>query len=145
MTIHDVYYALTLNATGASTGAFYSVSPTSNLQISQGGASFMPTATSATMVNIYPQELQIQAPPGMVNSGVTIVTDADTISGRLFVSPPVDVATEVTLYGAGSIQLGQYILDPGVSEGLFSFPTNPAQGMSSGDALKVLQRALGQN
>ena len=87
----DQYYALTLLAEGASTGASYSIVPTSNLQISQGGVSIMPTATSTTMVNIYPQELQIQAPSGSVYSGVTIVTDADKISGQVVASPPVNV------------------------------------------------------
>mgnify|MGYP003575141321 CR=1 FL=1 len=138
----DQYYALTLLAEGASTGAFYSIVPTSNLQISQGGVSIMPTATSTTMVNIYPQELQIQAPSGSVYSGVTIVTDADKISGQVVASPPVNVEVTVTLYGAGSTKLGEYILEPGHDVGVFSFATTPDHAMSASDALDVVKQTV---
>ena len=83
------YYALTLVEQGASTTAYYSLTPTSNLEMSQGGVTMDPTAASATLVNIYPQTLQIQAPAGSFQAGVTIVTSDDRIAGRLLVSPPV--------------------------------------------------------
>src|ERR1044071_4066202 len=93
------YYALTVVEQGAGTTAYYALTPTSHLEMSQGGATFDPTAATATMVNIYPQTLQIQAPAGSFTAGVTIVTSADRIAGRLLVSPPVNVAVVVTLYG----------------------------------------------
>jgi capsular polysaccharide biosynthesis protein len=139
------YYALTLSANGASTSAFYSVNPTSNLQIAQGGVTMEPASQATTMVNIYPEELQIQAPPGMVYGGVTIITDAEMISGHVVVSPPVNVAVVVTVYGAGGTQLGQYILDPGVGSGNFSFPSDPAKAMSAGEALSVIQQRTAGN
>jgi hypothetical protein len=138
----DNYYSLTLLANGASTGAFYSIVPTSNLQIAQGGVSVAPTAASATMVNIYPQELQIQSPPGSVYSGVTIITDAEKISGQVVASPPVNVEVTVTLYGAGGTKLGEYILEPGHDVGVFSFDTTRAHAMSASEALDVVKQAL---
>lgn len=137
------YYALTLSANGTNTSAYYSVNPTSNLQIAQGGVTMEPTGTATTMVNIYPEELQIQAPPGMVYGGVTIITDADLITGHLVVSPPVNVAVVVTLYGAGSTELGQLILDPYVGSGSFSFPSDPSKSMSASEALSVVKQRTG--
>lgn len=143
MSNSENYYALTLSANGANTSAYYSVTPTSNLQISQGGATMEPTAMATTLVNIYPGELEIQAPPGMVYAGVTIVTDADLVSGRLVVSPPVNVSVAVTLYGAGGQQLGQFILDPAVGSGVFSFAADPKSAMSAGDALNIVKQQAG--
>jgi hypothetical protein len=138
-----VYYALVLNAQGMSTAAYISVSPTSNLQISQGGVTIGATAAATTFVSIYPTELQIQAAPGLVSGGVTIVTSENNVAGRLEVSPPVNVAMTVTLYGAGGQQLGQYVLDPGNSSGIFNFNTD-GQGMSAGDALDAVKRQAGK-
>jgi len=125
----DVYYALTLIANGASTGAYYSVTPTSDLEFSQGGATINPSAISAVMVNIYPETMQISAPAGSVNAAVTIITGASEIAGRILVSPPVNVAVVVTLYGVGGQQVGQAIVDPGTGDRLFNFPVTPAQGI----------------
>ena len=136
------YYALTVVEQGASTAAYYALTPTSNLEMSQGGATMDPTAAAATMVNIYPQTLQIQAPAGSFTAGVTIVTSDDRIAGRLLVSPPVNVAVIVTLYGAGGQQIGQSILDPAVGTLVFSFPVYPEKSIPKGDAQGVLQRLL---
>jgi hypothetical protein len=137
------YYALTVVEQGASTAAYYSLTPTSNLEMSQGGGVTMdPTAASATMVNIYPQTLQIQAPAGSFTAGVTIVTSDDRIAGRLLVSPPVDVAVVVTLYGVGGQQIGQSILDPAVGSLVFSFPVSAAQSIPKGNVAAVLQTLL---
>jgi len=136
----ELYYSLTVSAVGTSTSAYYSVTPTSNLQMSQGGVTIAPTAAATTLVNLYPTELQIQAPPGFLTGGVTIVTSADVIAGRIVVSPPVNVEVIVTLYGAGSTQLGQFILDPETGTGVFSFPTDPKEGMTAAEALKVMQQ-----
>lgn len=72
------YYALTLDAFGTSTPAFYSVSPTSNLQILEGAVTTapIPATYERTTVNMYPQTLQIGAPASLISAGVTIVTDA---------------------------------------------------------------------
>src|SRR5215208_787980 len=109
MADETLYYAITVTAEGTSFSAYISMTPTSNLTFLQGGVTFMPTAASLTMANIYPQTLQLQAPPGSFTAGVTIVTDASEIAGRVMVSPPVNVAVIVTLYGAGGQQLGQMI------------------------------------
>ena len=133
------YYALTVVEQGSGTTAYYALTPTSNLEMSQGGATFDPTAATATMVNIYPQTLQIQAPAGSFTAGVTIVTSADRIAGRLLVSPPVNVAVVVTLYGVGGQQIGQSILDPAVGSLTFSFPVSAATSIPKGDVQGVLQ------
>ena len=138
----DIYYALTVVANGASTSAYYSVTPTSDLSILQGGVTVVPTAVGATMVNIYPQTLQINSPAGSVNGAVTIITGASKISGRLMVSPPVNVAVVVTLYGAGGGQLGQAILDPGSGSRTFSWPVDSKQGLSKDDGVKLLESLL---
>ena len=52
------------------------------------------------------------------------------------VSPPVDVAVEVTLYGNGGAQLGQYIVDPASPGGVFNFPVSG--GAPSPDDVKNL-------
>jgi hypothetical protein len=137
------YYALTVSADGASTGAYYSLTPTSNLTISQGGATLAPSAPSQQMitVSVYPQTLQINAPAGVVSAGVTIITSAGSVDGRLMVSPPVDVATVVTLYGDGGRQIGQYIADPGTGGGVFSFPID-GNGIPADDAQSVLDQLL---
>lgn len=118
----DNYYALTIGAAGASSAAYFSMTPSSNLQITQGGVSIYPTAVSAVMVNIYPQTLQISSPAGSMYAGVTIITSALSVDGRVQISPPLDVATVITLYGNGGAQIGQSIIDPGVSSGAFNFP-----------------------
>jgi hypothetical protein len=145
MAIHDTYYALTVSAAGASTPAYYSVSPTSNLTISQGGVTLAPSAPSQQMisVSIYPQTLQINAAAGYVSGGVTIITSAPSVDGRLVVSPPVDVAVVVTLYGNGGTQLGQFIADPGTGGGVFSFPV-AGDGIPPAEAAGVLQHLLEQ-
>jgi hypothetical protein len=135
----DIYYALTIVANGAGTTAYYSLTPVPPLVIAQGGVTIVPTGTGATMVNIYPQTLQINAPAGSVNGAVTIVTGASEIAGKLMVSPPVDVAVIVTLYGAGGQQLGQAILDPETGSRTFSWPVDAKQGLSQHDATKLLE------
>ncbi len=140
---HGTYYALTVSAAGASTGAYYSVTPTSNLTITQGGVTFAPSSPTQQMtsVNVYPQTLQINAAPGYVNGGVTIITDAPSVDGRLVVSPPVDVAVAVTLYGNGGAQLGQFIADPGTGGGVFSFPV-AGDGIPASELNDVLKKLL---
>lgn len=141
-----MYYALTLNAQGTSTPAFFSLTPTSNLTISQGGVTLAPSSPSSSgvMVNIYPETLQISAPAGLVSAGVTIITDESTIAGRVMISPPVNVATVVTLYGAGGQQLGQSIVDPGVGSGVFNFPVPAGSGLRDAhDAQSFISDKIG--
>jgi hypothetical protein len=140
----ETYYALTVTAAGASTPAYYSLSPTSNLTISQGGVTLAPSSATQQMVSVsvYPQTLQINAPAGLVSGGVNIFTSEGVVAGRLLVSPPVDVATVVTLYGNGGVQLGQYIADPGTGGGMFSFPVSGSDGIPAGDAQDTLQKIL---
>ena len=137
------YYALTVSADGANTGAYYSVTPTSNLTISQGGVTFAPSAPTQQMtsVSIYPETLQINAAPGYVNGGVTLITDAPSVDGRLLISPPVDVAVVVTLYGNGGAQLGQFIADPGTGGGVFSFPVD-GNGIPAEELGEVLKKVV---
>lgn len=140
MSTSDSYYALTLNAQGTNAPAFFSLTPTSDLTISQGGATLAPASASSSMVvvNIYPQTLQISAPAGLVSAGVTIVTSESRISGRVTVSPAVTVATVVTLYGNGGQQLGQSIVDPGQTSGTFAFDTGAGAALASADAAQEL-------
>lgn len=140
---NGTYYALTVTADGANTGAYYSITPTSNLTISQGGVTLAPSSPTQQMtsVSIYPQTLQINAAPGYVNGGVTIITDAPSVDGRLLVSPPVDVAVVVTLYGNGGAQLGQFIADPGTGGGVFSFPV-AGDGIPASELGEVLRKLV---
>lgn len=142
------YYALTLNAQGTNAPAFFSLIPTSNLTISQGGVTLAPSSATSQMVivSVYPEMLQISAPAGLVSAGVTIVTSENKISGQVTVSPAITVATVITLYGNGGQQIGQHIIDPGTSEGAFSFPVNSSESMGSADeARKVLQQTVAQS
>jgi hypothetical protein len=131
------YYALTLSATGMSTGAYISLTPTSELEISQGGVALAPTATSATIVNIYPQTLQIQAPAGMVNAGVTIITSASNIAGAVRVSPPVNVPVVVECWG--SELLGSITLEPGQESAPFNFEVSAAKSLAPDQARKIME------
>ncbi|HEY0370673.1 MAG TPA: hypothetical protein VGD79_01650 [Thermoanaerobaculia bacterium] len=139
----ETYYSLTVTAQDASTGAFYALTPTSALSISQGGATLYPSEPSQQMisVSVYPQTLQINAAAGTVTGGVNIITSAAEIAGRVVVSPPVNVAVVVTLYGNGGVQLGQSIVDPGVGSGVFVFPVN-GEGIPPEDAPGELQKLL---
>lgn len=141
MSIESYYYSLTVSQNGANTAAYFSVSPTSNLEFSQGGAQFMPTTASMTSVSVYPTTLQIQSPAGMMSAGVTIITSASEVAGRVLVSPPIDVATVVTLYGASG-QIGQYIVDPGSGGGVFNFPVTPEEGVPVNEAAGFLHKIL---
>jgi hypothetical protein len=135
-----LYYALTLVTEGNSTiPAYYSVTPTSNVTFSQGGATIMPTSAAATLVNVYPETLQLQAPAGSINAGVTIATNATTIAGRVMISPPVDCAVIVTLYGVGGQQIGQLIIDPAVGGGLFDFSVDASNAIPAHDLGGVLR------
>ena len=141
-----MYYALTLNAQGTNAPAFFSLTPTSNLTISQGGATLAPSSPSSSgiLVNIYPQTLQISAPAGLVSAGVTIVTKEPSIAGRVMVSPAITVATVVTLYGNGGQQLGQSIVDPGVSSGTFDFPIPPGSNLAdAAEAQQLIAQKIG--
>ena len=140
----DSYYALTLNAIGTNSPAFYSVTPTSNLTISQGGATIAPNpATSeGTTVNIYPQTLQISGPAGLISAGVTIITSETTIAGRTVISPAVNVAVTVTLYGNGGAQIGQQVYDPGTGGGTFKFDAPSGSAIDSADDARAVVEKL---
>ncbi|HKR65849.1 MAG TPA: hypothetical protein VJZ00_19110 [Thermoanaerobaculia bacterium] len=133
------YYGLTLAAQGVNSSGYYGVTPQPPVQFAQGGATIVPTQTGVVMMNIYPQELQIQAPAGSVSAATTIITDASTIAGTFGVSPPINVALVLTLYGSGGQQIGQSILDPGMPGKPFSFPIPSGVGMSAGDANHFLR------
>ncbi|HEX6084031.1 MAG TPA: hypothetical protein VF266_05870 [Thermoanaerobaculia bacterium] len=130
-----MYYALTLTAQGTNAPAFYSITPTSNLTISQGGATLAPSSPSSSgiVVNIYPQTMQLSAPAGLVSAGVTIVTNEPRVSGRVMVSPAITVATVVTLYGNGGKELGQITIDPGVGSGTFDWPVLPGSNFAGAE------------
>lgn len=141
MASESFYYALTIAVKDSTIAAYYSITPTSNLEFSQGAATFYPTAASVTMMNDYPETLQLQAPAGSFNASVTIATDANEIAGRVLVSPPVDAATIVTLYGAGGKQIGQMIIDPGSGDKTFNFPVTAQESIKQHELPGIL-RAL---
>ena len=138
----DEYYALTIAANGASTAAYYAVTPASNLRISEGGATIEPTSPSATMVNVYPQTLQIQSPAGKLKGGVTIVTGQSVIDCEVTVSPPVNTEVEVALYGAGGKRLGLHVVAPGESGGTFQFQVSTGDAIPRDDVGKILAQLL---
>lgn len=134
----DSYYTLSIGEDGANTAAYYSVTPSSDLEFAQGGVTFAPTQAAATLVNVYPETLQIQSPAGSFIAGVTIVTSASEIAGRVLVSPPINVAVVITLYGAGG-QIGQTTVDPGVGSKTFNFAVSGSDALSKADAGGVLR------
>src|SRR6185436_4526748 len=119
--------------------AYYSVTPTSNLEFTQSGATIVPTQQAATMVNIYPETLQLSAPAGSISAAVTIVTGENQITGRAIVSPPVNVAVVITLYGIGGQQIGQAIIDPGTGDRTFNFPVSAGNAIGKADVGGVLR------
>jgi hypothetical protein len=135
------YYSLTITVKGASTSAYYGLTPTSNLVISQGGATLYPSEVSATMVTIDPQMLQIQAAAGTFTAGGTIVTADKVIAGTMSINPPVDVAVTVTAYGNAG-EIGQKVVDPGISDAAFSFPVDGSEGIAPADAVAELRKRL---
>ncbi len=141
----ETYFALTVTTTAAaSSAAYYSLTPTSNLTISQGGVTLAPSAPSQQMITVavYPQTLQMSAAAGLVSGGVTIVTSASEVAGILGVQPPVNVAVAVTLYGSGGQQLGQYIADAGTGGGVFHFPVSAGDGSSADEASDTLKKLI---
>jgi len=139
MPARTLYYPLAITAQGTNLPAYYSVTPTSDLQFSQGGVTFEPTAAQVTMANVYPETFQLQAPPGSFTGGVTIITGESEIAGHVLVSPAVNVAVVVTLYGAGGQQLGQAIVDPGTGGRTFNFPVSSSQAIAPEDVDGVLR------
>lgn len=136
------YYALTLSANGTTSPAYMAVTPTSSLSIAQGGVTIVPTDMTATMVNIYPQSLQIQAPSGMVNAGVTIITNDTHVAGTVQVSPPVDVPVLIQVWGTKL--LGSYTLPAGQQTGVFDVPVSADDAIAPDDATKITQRMAQQ-
>lgn len=126
------YYSITISATGYGSPTYFSLTPTSALQISQGGITIDPTSVSESMVNIYPQTLQIQSAPGSVKGGVTVVTSDTHIAGTVQVSPPVEVPVTVQVWGTKL--LGSYTLDPNHQTGVFDFPVSPADAIPAAEA-----------
>ena len=141
-----MYYALTLDAKGTNAPAFYSLTPTSNLTISQGGATIAPSSPSASgiIVNVYPQTLQVSGPAGIISAGVTIITTENHIAGRVMVSAAITVATVVTLFGAGGKQLGQAIVDPGQTSTAFSWDVPAGSGLAdAAEAQSLIAQKIG--
>lgn len=136
----DMYYALSLTAQGVSSTAYYGVTPHHELKIAQGSATVVPTGTGVVLVDVHPEELQLQSPPASLSAGVTIVTGAPAIGGHFEVSPAINVALVLTAYGAGGKEIGQAILDAGDTEKTFSFPVDGDQAMSAAEAEGVLKR-----
>ena len=58
---------------------------------------------------------------------------------RLLVSPPVNAAVVITLYGVGGQQLGQTTLDPGVGDKTFNFAVSAGNAISKSDLPGVLR------
>jgi hypothetical protein len=132
------HYALTITAKHASTAAYYALTPTSNLHIEEGSVTLTPKSASATMVTIEPEMLQIQAPAGSVQGGVTIGTDAVHVDGQVTVSPPVDVEVIVALYGIGGKKVGEFVVAPGDGGGVFEFRVDAAQSIPPGELDDIL-------
>jgi hypothetical protein len=126
------YYSITISASGFANPAYFSLTPTSAVQIAQGGVTIAPIGPSATMVNIYPQTLQIQSPAGVMNGGVTVVTNDTHIAGTVQVSPPVEVSVTIQVWGTKL--LGTYTLDPNQQTGAFDIHVSPEDAIPAADA-----------
>lgn len=126
------YYSITISASGFSNPAYFSLTPTSAVEIAQGGVTLTPTGVAETLVNVYPQTLQIQSPAGSVKGGVTIVTSDTHIAGMVQVSPPVEVPVTIQVWG--SKLLGTYTLDPNQQTGAFDVHVSPSDALPPSEA-----------
>jgi hypothetical protein len=142
--MNELDYALTVTANRASTAAYYAVTPTPPVRIASGSVTLEPKSPSATLVNILPQVLEIQAPEGSVHAGVTIVTGDSHIDGEIVISPPVDVEVEVSLYGAGGERLDTYVVASGDGGGVFQFHVSADQAIPPGEVAHLLKRLIPQ-
>jgi hypothetical protein len=134
-------YGISVAVQNASSPAFYSVTFTTQVSITQGAGEVMPANAYYTYFSFL-NALQMSIGPGYASAGAMLTTSSSSISGQVIVSPPVNVPVIVQLQGRGQM-LGEYELQPGQTSGNFTFQAPPSESFSEGETAPVL-RAIGQ-
>jgi len=129
-------YALNTSYSGASTGAYCSVSLTAGTLV-DGVGQCMPTSPAFSYMS-FQGAITYQLPPGDVSVGGT-VNATTSVAGSVIVSPPINVDFTVQLWGLGKV-LGQYVLPAGQSSGQFNFNVNAGDGFTPEQASEALER-----
>lgn len=131
-------YALNVAITGASTGAYYSVSLTQGT-IEDGVGQTMPTQAAFTYMS-FQGSITFQVPPGDTSCGGTV--EATTaVAGSVIASPAINVPVVITLWGRGSI-LGTYNLPAGQSSGSFNFSVNAEQAIPPSEFSDTMKQII---
>jgi len=139
------YYSLGLNAVDVNSAAFYQLQPVRGLSIMQGGFTCTPRETQRTSVAIYPQLVQLNFPASEYVSGsVTFDTALPAIAGNLTVSPAINSAVTLTLYGGGGNPIGTATLEAGQTSLDFSFDVGLGSGMSEDEARGAVENSIAQ-
>ena len=133
------YYPMQLTTAGTFSGsAYFYVSVIGSSATFEGAAvTIYPSNAQATWFSFSTQSLQFQSPAARLGAGTTVVTSDSNVPGTLGVSPAINVATTLTLYGAGGQPLGSVTLPAGQTSIPFRF--NVGSGMSAEEAVKQVQ------
>jgi len=134
-------YGITMVANGTSSAAYYSTSLATGGVFIQGGATIYPTTLGATLVTLVTSELSIESPAAsMMSGGATLTTEKDVVAGRMYVSPPINADTVLTLFGTS--QIGSVTLNAGETVINFSFDVSGKPGISEPTAKEFLDRVM---
>ena len=128
-------YALYTSYTGASTGAYCSVTLTAGSLV-DGVGQCMPAQPAFSYMS-FQGAITYQLPPGNVSVGGTVEATGN-VAGSVIVSPAINVPFNVELWGEGSV-LGSYTLPAGQTSGQFNFPVSQADGLTIEQVHKVLE------
>jgi hypothetical protein len=129
-------YALNTSFTGASTGAYCSVSLTAGTLL-DGVGQCMPSSLAYTYMS-FQGGISYQVPAGEASVGGT-VNATNSVAGSVIVSPPINVDLNVELWGNGKV-LGTYVLPAGQESGEFTFSVSSADAIPDKEIGAVLEK-----
>lgn len=138
------YYSIQVTTQGnASSTAFYYVNILSPGALEGAAVTMYPTAAQATWFGYQQNALQFQAPAGRSSAGATVVTDSPRVGGTLGVSPAINVATVLNLYGAANL-IGSVTLQAGQTSVPFDFQVSSEDAIQKGDVEASLKKLAPQ-
>ncbi len=142
MLVGDNYYGVRVTTGGATTTAYFWVTLASAGALDGAAVTIYPTAAQPAYFNYRDNSVQWQAAAAQsVAAGTTVVTSASLVAGQLGVSPAQNVATTLTLLGAGGKPLGTVVVQPGESSADFSFTVSPSESLGADDAAALIQQS----
>ena len=134
------YYSMQVSTQGtASSTAFYYVNVLSPGALAGSAVTIYPTVAQATWFSYQQNSLQFQSPAGRASAGATVVTDSPRVGGTLGVSPAINVATVLSLYGAGGL-IGSVTLQAGQTSVPFDFQVSGSDSIAEGDVEESLKK-----